>query len=110
MICSDGVKRSVRNRATNPHQNKSYLGNGGPSKIRLLQYRQPDTVFVLQMFVPENGRHGNALAVSFFRRRVRLRSCAHDFQWSIEKRCGKLGRYVSFTEIHVLYYETLSLT
>ena len=41
------------------------------------------------------GSHGNALAVSFFRRRARLRSLAHDFHYSIEKRCGKLGRYVS---------------
>ena len=49
------------------------------------------------------GSHGNALAVSFFRRRVRLRSRAYDFHCSIEKRCGKLGRYVSFNEIHVLY-------
>ena len=65
-------------------------------------YRQPETVFVPQMFVPENGRHGNALAVSFFRSRARLRSRAHDFHCSTEKRCGKLGRYVSFTEIHVL--------
>ena len=49
------------------------------------------------------GSHGNASAVSYFRRRARLRSCAHDFHYSIEKRCGKLGRYVSFNEIHVLY-------
>ena len=45
------------------------------------------------------GSHGN----SFFRHRARLRSRAHDFHCSIEKRCGKLGRYVSFNEIHVLY-------
>ena len=43
------------------------------------------------------GRHGIALAGTFFRRR------AHDFHYSIEKRCYKLGRYVSFNEIHVLY-------
>ena len=49
------------------------------------------------------GSHGNASAVSYFRRRARLRSCAHDFHYSIEKRCGKLGHYVSFNEIHVLY-------
>ena len=46
--------------------------------------------------------HGNVLAVSFFRRRTRLRSSAHDFHFITEKRCGKLGRYVSFNEIHVL--------
>ena len=46
------------------------------------------------------GSHGNALAVSFFRRRARFRSRAHDFNYSIEKRCGKLGRYISFNEIH----------
>ena len=47
------------------------------------------------------GSHGTALAVSFFSRRARLRSRAYDFQYIIEKRCGKLGRYVSFNEIHV---------
>ena len=46
------------------------------------------------------GSHGNTLTVSFFRRRARLRSRAHDFHYSIEKRCGELGRYVSFDEIH----------
>ena len=51
------------------------------------------------------GSHGNALAVSFFRRRARLRSRAHDFNHSIEKRCCKLGRYVSFIEINVLYFK-----
>ena len=65
--------------------------------------RRPETVFVPQMLVPENGCHGNALAVFFFRRCARLRSRAQDFHCSIEKRCSKLGRYVSFTEIHVLY-------
>ena len=49
------------------------------------------------------GSHGNALAVSFFRRRARLHSRAQDFHYSIEKRCGQLGRFVSFNEIHVLY-------
>ena len=49
------------------------------------------------------GSHGNALAVSFFRRCARLRSRAHDFHYSIEKRRGKLGSYVSFNKIHVLY-------
>ena len=34
---------------------------------------------------------------------MRLGSRAHDFHYSIEKRCGKLGHYVSFNEIHVLY-------
>ena len=56
------------------------------------------------MFVTENGRQGKALAVSFFRRCARLRSRAHDFHCSIEKRCGKLGRNDSFTEIHLLYH------
>ena len=46
---------------------------------------------------------GNAFAVSFFRCRARLRSRAFDFHYSSEKRCGKLGRYFSFNEIHVLY-------
>ena len=49
------------------------------------------------------GSHGNAMAVSYFRRRARLRSRAHDFHYSIQKRCRKLGRYVSFNEIHALY-------
>ena len=43
--------------------------------------------------------NGNALGVSFFRHRVRLRSRAYDFRCIIEKRCGKLGRYVSFNDI-----------
>ena len=42
--------------------------------------------------------HGNASAVSFF-----MASRAHDFHCSTEKRCGKLGRYVYFNKIHVLY-------
>ena len=50
------------------------------------------------------GSHGHALAVSYFRRRARLRSRVHDFHCSIEKRLGELGRYVSFNEIHVLYW------
>ena len=37
------------------------------------------------------------LAVSFFRRRARLRSRAR----------GKLGRYVSLNEIHVLYMDNI---
>ena len=45
---------------------------------------------------------GNALAVSFFRRRARLRSRAYYFHCSIEKRSGKIGRDVSFNEGHVL--------
>ena len=62
-------------------------------------------MFVPQMFVPQMkmGSHGNALAVSFFSRRARLRSRAPNFYYSIEKRCSKLGRYVSFNEIHVFY-------
>ena len=48
------------------------------------------------------GSHGNALPVSFFRRRVHLRSRTHEFHYSPEKRCGKLGPYVSFNEIHVI--------
>ena len=38
------------------------------------------------------GSHGNALAVSFNRRRAGLRSRAHDFHYNIKKWCGKLGR------------------
>ena len=56
------------------------------------------------------GSYGNALAVAFFRRFARLRSSAHDFHYIIEKRCGKLGRYVSFNEIHVLYSKVLTYT
>ena len=56
------------------------------------------------------GSHGNASAVSYFRRRVRLRSRAHDFHYSIQKRCSKLGRYVSLNEIHVLYLATIYCT
>ena len=52
------------------------------------------------------GSHGHTLAVSFFRRRARLRSRSHDFHYSIEKRCCKLERYVSFNEIHVVLYTT----
>ena len=48
------------------------------------------------------GSHGNALAVSFYMRRALLHSRANYFHFSIEKRCGKLGRFVSFNEIHVL--------
>ena len=51
---------------------------------------------------------GNALAVSFFRRGARLRLCAYDFHCIIQKRRGKLGRNVSFNEIHALYYEFYS--
>ena len=50
------------------------------------------------------GSHGNALAVSFYRRRARLRSRAHDFHYSIKKIYGELGHFVSFDEIHVLYW------
>ena len=55
------------------------------------------------------GSHGNALAVSFFRRRARLRSRAHYFHCSTEKRCGQLGRYVSLNEIHVLYCDMIRI-
>ena len=57
----------------------------------------------LKCSYPKMGSHGPASAVSYFRRCTRLRSRAHDFHYSIEKRRGKLGRYVSFNEIHVLY-------
>ena len=70
-----------------------------------MQYRQPETVFVPQILkcsYLKMGSHGNALTVSFFRHCARLRSRAHDFHYSIEKRCGELGCYVSFNEIHVL--------
>ena len=59
--------------------------------------------YLLKCSYLKMGIHGNALAVYFFRLRARLRSRAHEFHYSIEKRCGKLGRYVSFNEIHVLY-------
>ena len=63
----------------------------------------PLSKFVTQIFVTENGSQGNLLAVSSFRRRACLRSRAHDFHSSIDKRCGRLGCNFSFTEIHVLY-------
>ena len=53
------------------------------------------------------GSHGIALAVSFSRRRARLRSRSHDFHYSIEKRRSKLGRYVPFSEFHVLHIPEL---
>ena len=56
------------------------------------------------------GSHGNKLAVSLFRSCARLRSRAHDFHYSIEKRCGKLERYVTFNEIHVLYTDRYAKT
>ena len=56
-----------------------------------------------QTLVLNDRSFGNVLAVSFFRRRARLRSRSYDVRYIIEKRCGKLGRYVSFNEIHVLY-------
>ena len=66
-------------------------------------YRQPEKRSEYQTLVLNYRPFGNALAVFFFRRRARLRSCAHYFHYSIQKRCGKLGRYVSFNEIHGLY-------
>ena len=48
--------------------------------------------FVPQCSYLKKGSHGNALAVSFFQA-----FC------SFEKRRGKLGRYISFNENHVLY-------
>ena len=65
--------------------------------------REPETVFIPQMFIAENGQSWQRVGCLLFRRRASLRSRAHDFHYSIEKRCGKLGRYVSFNEIHVLY-------
>ena len=52
------------------------------------------------------GSHGNALAVSFFRRGARLRSRVFD-HYIFEKRCGQLERFVSFNEIHVLLYSKM---
>ena len=68
-----------------------------------LVYRQPETEFVPQMFVPENGQSWQRVGCLLFQASARLRSCAHYFHYSIQKRCGKLGRYVSFNEIHGLY-------
>ena len=59
--------------------------------------------FVPQYSYLKMGSHGNALAASFFKRRVRLRPRTYDFHCSIEKRHGELGPYVSFNESHVLY-------
>ena len=50
-------------------------------------YRQPESVFIahgLKWSCLKMGSHGKALAVSFFRRRARLRSSAHDFHYSFE--------------------------
>ena len=66
-------------------------------------YREPETVFVPQMVVPENRQSWQCVGCLFFRLRARLRSRSWDFHYSIEKRCGKLGRYGSSNEIHVLY-------
>ena len=60
--------------------------------------RQPEKTLVL------NDRpFGNALAVSFFRRRARSRSRAYCFHYIIEKRSGKIGRDDSFNESHVFH-------
>ena len=59
-------------------------------------YREHETVFLPQMFVPENGQ-------SFYRLCARLRSHLHGFHYSIENRFGELGHFVSFNEVHVLY-------
>ena len=60
--------------------------------------REPETVFVPQFFVPEIGQSWQRVGCLFF-----MASRAHDFHCSTEKRCGKLGRYVYFNKIHVLY-------
>ena len=67
-------------------------------------YRQPEKRSEYQTLVLNYRPFGNAFALFFFRRRARLRSCAYYFHCSIEKRCTKLGRYDSFNESHVLYY------
>ena len=72
-------------------------------KFVLLSYRQPEKRSEYQTLVLNDRPLGNALAVFFFRRYARLRLCAYDFQCSIQKRRGKLGRNVSFNESHVLY-------
>ena len=69
-----------------------------------MRYRQPEKRNEYQTLVLNDRPFGNALAVSFFRRRARLRSRAYYFHCSIEKRSGKIGRDVSFNESHVLYY------
>ena len=66
-------------------------------------YRQPEKRSEYQTLVLNDRPFGNPLAVSFFRRRARLRSRAYFYHCSIEKRSGKTGRDVSFNEIHVLY-------
>ena len=57
--------------------------------------RQPEKVFV-----PENGQSWQRIGCLLFQA---LSSCAHDFQYSTEKRCTQLGPFVSFNEINVLY-------
>ena len=64
--------------------------------------RQPEKK-EYQTLVLNDRPFGNALAVSFFRRRGRLHSRAYYFHCNIEKRSGKIGRDVSFNESHVLY-------
>ena len=68
-----------------------------------LQYKQPEKRSEYQTLVLNYRPFGNALAVFFFRRRARLRSCAYYFHCNIEKRCTKLRRYDSFNESYVLY-------
>ena len=66
-------------------------------------YRQLEKRNEYQTLVLNDWPFGNELAVSFFRRRARLRSRAYNFRYSIEKRSGKIGGDVSFNGNHVLY-------
>ena len=63
--------------------------------------RQQEKRNEYQTLVLNDRPFGIALAVSFFRRRARLRKRAYYFHCSIEKRSGKIERDVSFNESHV---------
>ena len=54
--------------------------------------RQPEKGSEYQILVLNDGPFGNALAVSLFRHRARLRSRAYVFHCSIQKRRGKPRR------------------
>ena len=59
-------------------------------------------MFLPQMFVPQNGRSWHSVGSFLFQGAHALALTPHDFHYSIENKCGKLGRYISFNEIHVL--------
>ena len=60
------------------------------SKVKAIDNRKKEVS--TKLWYSTIGRFGNALAVFFLRRRVRLRSCAFYFHCIIEKWCTKLER------------------